>query len=127
MLETDGEHLLHGGEFGATQCSKSHPSDIYICVQYMCVCVRGARSYASVQSTAEVFIATVRLLGGQHNMQCPGCTYLSEVLCLRWMTNMDFKERYTMFEVFSGQAEVSRVWPLGGIVYARTQGLYIEL
>ena len=36
-----------------------------------------------------------------------------KVLCLRWMSNLAFDERYTLFEVFSGAGNVSALWTLG--------------
>ena len=35
-----------------------------------------------------------------------------EVLCLRWMQNLTFADRYNFFEVFSGEGKVSKVWLL---------------
>ena len=37
----------------------------------------------------------------------------AQVLCLKWMSNLDFTDNLNFFEVFSGEGAVSRVWYLG--------------
>ncbi|CAE7748638.1 CML24 [Symbiodinium microadriaticum] len=46
------------------------------------------------------------------------------VLCLRWMQNLDFGDRYNFFEVFSGAGMVSKVWHEEGFNVASFDRLY---
>ena len=42
----------------------------------------------------------------------------AQVLLLRWMDNLDFKERFQLFDLFCGQANVSKTWLLDDPIHA---------
>lgn len=45
----------------------------------------------------------------------------AQVLLLRWMDNLDFKEQFQLFDVFCGQANVSKTWLLDDPFHAPTR------